>query len=684
MKSQDIAVVGILLAVGAIVRYLSLVIPGPIVSNLVIAFYCLAIILVAPTFKEALGIGVVAGIVCAMISHSIFPPANLISEPLGAMVCLLVYRTTKKYVPIAPAISTFLGTLASGCTFVGVAIMIIAPTIISQFTTMGAFVLTIIPIVFMTAVANAIIVQILFFPASRMHVRSERRHPEEKPGSGSYELPEIPPITREGDHIAYHLTDYSYTYPGAQHPALSHISVRIKRGGITFITGPTAAGKTTFCHALAGILHHETSGRSEGRVMILGKNVTDYQGVGEISQNIGIMFDDADAQLIFTSVEEEIVSGLENKNLTLEEVEERLEYVMRRTGISELRKRAPHTLSGGQKQRVALAAALALDTEVLILDEPTSELDGEVTANVVKILGDLKAKGKTIVVVDHKTEDFTTIADQVIVLEKGEISAMGGPRVLRLETLPETSPVLLAEPEPRVPIHKGQSDLSAPIISIRRLTQQFDEVRALDGIDLDIYPGEFLAIMGDNGSGKTTLVKHFNGLLKPSEGIVLVKGRETAAAPITDLVKYTGLVFQNPDSMLFEDSVEKEVAFGVSNIREGQNKDIINQVLSTVGLEEKKSVYPRHLSRGERQRLAVASILAMEPEVIVLDEPTTGLDHEETMRIMGLMQRLQTEGHTIVMVTHNMHIVEHFAHRVVRMEQGKITGDVRYRGGQCS
>ncbi|MGA9188976.1 MAG: tryptophan transporter [Methanosarcina sp.] len=172
MKSQDIAVVGILLAVGAIVRYLSLVIPGPIVSNLVIAFYCLAIILVIPTFTEVIGIGIVAGVVCALLSHSIFPPANLISEPVGAVACLLTYKALRK-LSISPALSTLIGTLASGTTFVIVAMLLVAPTILSKFTTMGAFAAAVIPIVVLTAIANAIIVQILYLPASRVLSRGK-------------------------------------------------------------------------------------------------------------------------------------------------------------------------------------------------------------------------------------------------------------------------------------------------------------------------------------------------------------------------------------------------------------------------------------------------------------------------------------------------------------------------------
>ncbi|AKB81773.1 MULTISPECIES: hypothetical protein [Methanosarcina] len=173
MKSQDIAIVGILLAVGAIVRYLSLIIPGPIVSNLVIAFYCLAIILVMPTFTEVIGIGIVAGIVCAFLSHSIFPPANLISEPVGAIACLVTYTSLRNKFSFSPVPSTLVGTLISGSTFVIVAMIMIAPAILSKFATMGAFVAATVPIVIGTAIVNAIIVQILYLPASRVLARGK-------------------------------------------------------------------------------------------------------------------------------------------------------------------------------------------------------------------------------------------------------------------------------------------------------------------------------------------------------------------------------------------------------------------------------------------------------------------------------------------------------------------------------
>jgi energy-coupling factor transporter ATP-binding protein EcfA2 len=675
MKSQDIPIIGILLAIGAIVRYLSLMIPGPIVSNLVIAFYCLAVILVIPTFKETLGIGLVAGIICAMVSHSIFPPGNLISEPVGALVCLLTFLLLRNRIAVSPGIATFLGTLSSGCTFVAVAMLMMAPTIASSYGTMAAFTATIIPIVVLTAVANGIIAQILFIPASRALQRI-------RTGDADARV-RTPPAQMYGsadDGAVLAARDFSYTYEGEGKPALRHVDATLRRGEVLLITGPTAAGKTTLCLAFAGVLHHESGGSISGEISLLGRELGEFNGIGEVSRHIGMMFDDADAQLIFTSVEEEMRSGLENRGLDAEAIEARITSVMQRCRIDDLRLRAPHTLSGGQKQRVALAVTLALDPEVIILDESMSELDGSARGLVISLLGELKAAGKTIIVVDHSIDDLYAIADKVVVLGDGAITLQGTPEGIRRHIPAKKEPVRC---EPGVPPAPGTA--GAPVLSVRDLCQYYGSIRALDAVSFDIYPGEFVAIVGENGSGKTTLVKHFNGLLRPRSGSVTVSGHNAGVVPVTDLVSHAGLVFQNPDTMLFENSVSDEVGFGVMNVGIEDAQERIAQALDLVHLRDKGLVYPRHLSRGERQRLAVACVLAMQPEVIILDEPTTGLDEDESSHMMALMKNLQQRGHTIVMVTHNMQIVGTYAERIIRMQGGRILSDGPVlQGGACA
>lgn len=471
----------------------------------------------------------------------------------------------------------------------------------------------------------------------------------------------------------------SYTYPVGIRPALRDITLSINAGELVLITGPTAAGKTTLCYALSGILHHELGGTESGYLTLKGKPISEYEGVAELNRYVSMVFDDADAQLIFTSVEEELASGLETRMDSKKEIEDRVKEVMEICGITHLKERPPYALSGGQKQRVALAAALAMDTEIIILDEPTSELDVAATSRIIEILQNLKSKGKTIIIVDHSLEGYRNVADRVIVMEEGMIRKEG--------TFDELFPdqqgsmkALYTEPdlEPYNP-----SD-SSSIIRINSLVKRYGEIEALRGVSLTIYEGEFVAILGENGSGKTTLVKHLNGLLRPDSGSITVKSIDAVTAPVIELVKQTGLVFQNPDTMLFADSVKDEILFGLQNIGAENPDETITQVLSMVGLSGKETVYPRHLSRGERQRLAVACILAMEPGILILDEPTTGLDEKESDRMMELMLTLQKTGHTIIMVTHNMRIAEEYAGRIIAMENGRVIGDYHNLQGRAS
>nr|WP_301664463.1 energy-coupling factor transporter ATPase [Methanoculleus sp. FWC-SCC1] len=515
-------------------------------------------------------------------------------------------------------------------------------------------------------------------PASRVLLRTQHRP---APDGGARISGGAARTTTTNAPIS--MRDVSYTYPQGTRPALAGIDLDVARGECLLVTGPTGAGKTTLCLAASGILYHEYGGSFTGTLSLAGKDVAAYRDMGEIGRTIGVVFDDADAQLIFTTVEEEVASGLENQGLDRAEMQRRMDYVVDVTGIGHLLERAPHTLSGGQKQRVAIAATLALGTDVLFLDEPTAELDTIATDAIFRILQRLKEEGKTIVIVEHKIDELSRLADRMILIEDGRIADEGVPEMLlksdRVRSLIEVA----CEPEPvtapaapvSAPVHLSAG--VTPIITVHGLVHRYDETAALAGVDLEIFPGEIVAIVGENGSGKTTLVKHFNGLLRPTEGTVLVDGLDTATTSITELARHVGLVFQNPDTMLFAETVAEEIAFGLGNIGLANHGELIDAVLAEVGLSDYRDQYPRSLSRGERQRLALACVIAMRPKVIVLDEPTTGLDARETQRVMEIVQRLQREGCTILMVTHNMRLVREYADRIIAMEHGTILRDTR-------
>jgi energy-coupling factor transport system ATP-binding protein len=468
------------------------------------------------------------------------------------------------------------------------------------------------------------------------------------------------------------LNNVSYTYPHTVQPALHRITLSLEKGRCMMVTGPSGAGKTSLCLAASGILHHEYGGKKEGSVVIDGRDVTDYSSLSDLAQNVGVVFDDPESQMIFTTVEEEILSALEYRGLSAAVVEERLSGIMKTTYLEELKDRSPHNLSGGQKQRVALAATLALGNDILILDEPTSELDEHATKRIAGILKDLKDQGKTILLIEHKFGHFREMVDSLVVMENGRITSGGVPDAV----LKDDHIRGMVQPDfSRVKKNVRADVTGEPVISVQDLTYRYGDVQALSGICLTIRKGEFIAIVGENGSGKTTLVKHFNRLLSPTSGDVMVNGKNTKDCSIAALASDVGLVFQNPDHMFFADTVREEIAYGVKNLGIENGDAVIDAALRDAGLTGSADLYPRWLSRGERQQLGIACVVAMQPCVIVLDEPTTGLDGYEALLVINILKKLQENGHTIVIITHNQDIATHCADRVITMESGKIISD---------
>lgn len=429
MKSRDIALVGILLAAGAIARYISLFIPGAIVANLTIAFYCLAIILVVPKYKETLGIGLVAGIICAVFSHSIFPLGNLISEPIGAFVCLLVYKLIKDKTKLAPAITTAIATPASGLSFIAITCLVNIATTGASPAMMLSFAISMTPIVAGAAIVNTIIVQLIAMPATTV---MQKTVPVQK---GTHNKP-------ADANAVIRLENVSFTYgtddkissdektgagskinPNAPdcsaQPVLRDITLDVGKGEFVVVTGPSGAGKTTFCRTVTGIILHSYGGTVCGDITVMGKYADEYKDMEELSSEVGMVFDDADAQLIFTTVEEEIRTGLETRKLNAAEIDEKMKLLYEMTNTEIIKDQAPHSLSGGQKQRVAFAAALSKETPILVLDEATSELDKEARKQVYSVLKTLADSGKTVILVEHMVDETVDYATRQIRLENG-------------------------------------------------------------------------------------------------------------------------------------------------------------------------------------------------------------------------------------------------------------------------
>jgi energy-coupling factor transport system ATP-binding protein len=505
----------------------------------------------------------------------------------------------------------------------------------------------------------------------------------------------------------------AYRYRGQQKPALKGVNLEVAEGEFVVVMGSSGAGKSTLCVSLNGLIPHFFKGKMEGTVRVGGRPTSEGK-VGEFAQEVGLVFQDFEAQLFSTNVALEVAFGPENFRVERGEMIERVERVLGQVHLEGFENRTPSTLSGGQKQRLAIASVLAIEPRILCLDEPTTDLDPVGKLGIFEIAEDLKDRDDvTLIVVEHETEE-TLEADRIIVLRDGEIVADRPAReVLRdVELLEESSvmPLQVTRFFHEMGLWQGQLPLTPqegvaefrrrgwlvnpdrhrrlveadgkreegygePVIEVEGLTHRYPNgVIALEGVDLTVRRGEFLAVLGQNGSGKTTLVKHFNGLLKPTEGTVRVGEDETTEQGLRRLGRSVGYVFQNPDHQIFSDTVSDEVAFGpkIRGMEESEIKERVEEALAAVGLEGRGDEDPFGLTKGERQRVAVASVLAVRPEVLILDEPTTGLDYAEQRSMMDLIKSLNKAGSTIIVVTHTMWVVAEYAHRAVVVRDRKI------------
>ncbi len=507
------------------------------------------------------------------------------------------------------------------------------------------------------------------------------------------------------------IRDLQYRYRGQQKMALDGIDLDIHRGEFLVVMGPSEAGKSTLAATINGLIPHFHVGKMSGNVTVMGRN-TQEQSVSQMAEIVGMVFQDFEAQLFSTNVELEVAFGPENFAVDREEIGRRINENLHYVGLESVRNRPPSTLSGGQKQKLAIASVLALKPSVLVMDEPTTDLDPISKMGIFEITHRLcKRDDLTLMVIEHETEE-ALFADRIALIHNGKlirsglaaeilsdvdlleslgIMPLGIPRFfksmassLRPLTPDEGIQVFqqsgwkISDPAYQSIVAREQADLARltkPLIQCRDLEHTYSKgVKALDKVSLEIYDGDMVAIVGQNGSGKTTLVKHFNGLLMPTAGEILVNGQPTEKQGVFKLGQKVGYVFQNPDYQIFSETVFDEVAFSprLRNLSEEEVKQRVHEALEAVGLAGADEEDPFSLTKSGRQRVAVASVLAARPEILILDEPTTGLDYSEQRSMMDMVRRLNESGSTIVFVTHHMWVVAEYAKRVFVMKDGKI------------
>jgi len=518
----------------------------------------------------------------------------------------------------------------------------------------------------------------------------------------------------------------SYYYPSAREPALRDLTLGVRRGEFLGVIGPTGAGKSTFCQLFNGVVPQFYGGRFFGSVHVDGLDTIDHP-IRELARRVGMVFQDPETQLLATSVENEIAFALENLAVPREEMLRRIPEVLDAVRLAGLAHKRPEELSGGQKQRLAIAAALAARPELIVLDEPTSQLDPAGEEEVFAVLRRLnRERGVTVIVASHATEHLAAHADRVALLAAGELVALdspaavfGDPELLwkhqvrppqvsetfhriyqgggaappPASTLPITledglaalahlPAVAVRDPLPARTAHAAEASAAPPILSARELHHAYsDGTQALRGVSLDLRRGEYAVLLGQNGAGKSTLVRHFLNLLRPQRGEIYLDGVDSARLSVSELAARIGYVAQNPDHQIFNDTVEGEVSFALRHLGHARAavRDRVDESLSALGLLEVRDRHPLSLPKGDRARVVIAAVLAMQPEVLILDEPTIGQDFRGARRILDLTRSLHERGKTVLVITHHLHLMPEYAQRAVLMGRGVVLGDAPLR-----
>ncbi|MFH8973983.1 ABC transporter ATP-binding protein [Streptomyces sp. NPDC017890] len=519
--------------------------------------------------------------------------------------------------------------------------------------------------------------------------------------------------------------DVSVTYDGAAGPTVRGVDFEVPEGELVLLAGPSGVGKSTVLGAVSGLVPHFTGGTLSGRVTVAGRDTRTHKP-RELADVVGTVGQDPLSHFVTDTVEDELAYGMESLGLAPDVMRRRVEETLDLLGLTDLRSRPIATLSGGQQQRVAIGSVLTPHPDVLVLDEPTSALDPaaaeEVLAVLQRLVHDL---GTTVLMAEHRLERVIQYADQVVLLPSPGAAPLLGPPadvmavspvyppVVGLGRLADWSPLPLTVRDARrraaplrerlagreIPDHTPPAATLPPLPALRPVTSRWrrgkstetaaasspyaaevrslavrrDRIHALRGVDLAVSPGETVALMGRNGAGKSTLLSALVGLVEPSAGSVRAGDAVPHRTAPRDLVRRVGLVPQEPRDLLYADTVAAECAAADRDAEAdpGTCRALLTELLPGVT----DDTHPRDLSEGQRLTLALSVVLTARPPLLLLDEPTRGLDYAAKARLAGILRGLAAEGHAIVLATHDVELAAELAHRVVLLAEGEVIAD---------
>jgi energy-coupling factor transport system ATP-binding protein len=449
-----------------------------------------------------------------------------------------------------------------------------------------------------------------------------------------------------------------YRYPGASAPALHNLSLSVADGEFVLLAGPSGSGKSTLLRALNGLVPHFTGGKINGRVRVNGADPI-HEGPARMSRIVGMVFQEPESQFVVDIVEDEIAFAMENAGVPRDEMRRRIDAVLQQLEIAHLRTRNIALLSGGEQQRVALASALVMQPQVLALDEPTSQLDDDSARDVLEAVAKLnREQGLTIVLSEHRLERVMPFVQRVIELANGSLAAHDASTVTH---------------QSKIQNPKSKIDATHHALRITSLHAGYGDCAVLHGVDMQVNAGEGVALMGRNGAGKSTLLKAIVGLIAAQRGEIEVAGRSVMGRDTADICRDVAYLPQNPNALLFADTVADELAItrrnhGLPALTLAES----HHMLAALGMARHAGSYPRDLSVGERQRAALGAVTAAQPKLLLLDEPTRGLDAEAKARLAAVLRGFADRGAGVLLVTHDRHLIDLCADRVLHLQAGQI------------
>ena len=508
--------------------------------------------------------------------------------------------------------------------------------------------------------------------------------------------------------------NFTFKYRSQVEPTLRDINLSIYPGEKVLIVGPSGSGKSTLAHCINGLVPFSFPGDIQGSLLIGGKNPTDI-GIFGVSKMVGTVLQDTDGQFIGLTVAEDIAFALENDCISQAEMYEKVAKVAKEVEVDSLLDNAPGALSGGQKQRVSMAGVMVDDVDVLLFDEPLANLDPATGKRAIVLIDEIqKVRNATILIIEHRLEDaLYKSVDRIILMNEGRIVSdssvdeilsgsllrehgireplyVAALRHAGCDILPETNPShvdTLKIDVYKERVKKWYEEIHLPekqpdtetALEIQKLNFAYVSKKpVLSDIHFQIKKGEMVSIVGKNGAGKTTLSNLICGFLKPDEGTILLNGSDIADKSIKERGEKIGLVMQNPNQMISKAMIYDEVALGlkVRGVQEEEIKERVYKVLKTCGLYEFRNWPISALSFGQKKRVTIASILVMNPDILILDEPTAGQDYRHYTEIMEFLRRINREqGITIMMITHDMHLMLEYTDRAIVISDGQLVAD---------